>query len=153
MEATLKEATMSRFAFLPAALLTVAAFTLSGSASAADNATFVGLGGKPGIKKIVKDLIPLIQADSRINGAFAHAKIGHLSMRLEQQFCELSGGPCTYKGKEMAAAHKDMKVTEVQFLALAEDLQQAMTKNGVAAPVQQALVEKLLPMKPAIVTN
>lgn len=144
---------MTRLSFLAAALVASAAFSLPGMASAADDATFIGLGGKQGIKKIVKDLIPLIQADDRINESFKHTKMQHLSMRLEQQFCELSGGPCKYKGKEMGAVHKGLNVTDAQFSALAEDLQVAMTKNGVTAPVQQALVNKLLPMQAVIVTK
>ena len=144
---------MTRLSFLAAALLACASFSLAGSAIAADDATFVGLGGKQGIKKIVKDLIPLIQADARIKDSFKHARMGHLAMRLEQQFCQLSGGPCTYKGQEMGAVHKGLHVTAEQFSALAEDLQKAMTQNGVAAPIQQALVSKLVPLQPVIVTQ
>jgi hemoglobin len=144
---------MTRLSFLAATLLASLALALPGIASAADDATFVGLGGKQGIKKIVKDLIPLIQGDSRIKESFKHAKMHHLAMRLEQQFCALSGGPCTYKGKDMATVHKGLNVTAEQFSALAEDLQKAMTMNGVATPIQQALVDKLLPMQPDIVTK
>lgn len=144
---------MTRLSFLAAALLASFTFCLPGIASAADDATFVGLGGKQGIKKIVKDLIPMIQADARIKDTFKHAKMQHLAMRLEQQFCELSGGPCTYKGKDMASVHKGLDVTAAQFAALAQDLQAAMTKNGVAEPIQKALVEKLLPMQADIVTK
>ena len=144
---------MTRLSFLAAALLASLTLCLPGVASAADDATFVGLGGKHGIKKIVNDLIPMIQADARINGSFKHAKMHHLAMRLEQQFCELSGGPCKYKGGEMAAVHKGLNVTAEQFSALADDLQKAMTKNGVTAPIQKALVDKLLPMQPDIVTK
>ena len=144
---------MTRLSFLAATLLASLTLCLPGIASAADDATFVGLGGKKGIKKIVNDLIPLIQADDRIKDSFKHAKMQHLAMRLEQQFCELSGGPCTYKGKEMAAVHHGLNVTAVQFSALAEDLQTAMTQNGVAAPIQKALVDKLVPMQPDIVTK
>jgi hemoglobin len=143
---------MTRLSLLAASVLTGAILSVTGIAHA-DDATFVGLGGKQGIKHIVKDLIPLIQADSRIKDAFKHTKMQHLSMRLEQQFCELSGGPCTYKGGEMGKVHKDLAVTAAQFGALAEDLQKAMTKNGVAAPIQQALVGKLLPMQAAIVSK
>lgn len=144
---------MTRLSFLAAALLASLAFCLPSTARAADDATFVGHGGKQGIKKIVNDLSPLIQADDRIKDSFKHAKLKHLAMRLEQQFCELSGGPCTHKGKEMAAVHRGLNVTAVQFSALAEGLQKATTMNGVAAPIQQALVDKLLPMQPDIVTK
>jgi len=57
---------MTRLSLPAAALLASLTFCLPGIASATDDATFVGLGGKQGIKKIVNDLIPLIQADDRI---------------------------------------------------------------------------------------
>jgi hemoglobin len=142
---------MTPRSLLAAGVLAAISLSFTGVAAAADDATYQGLGGKKGIKKIVDTLIPLILADARIKDSFQHAKVGHLSMRLEQQFCALSGGPCVYKGKDMTTAHKGMTVTEAQFAALAEDVQAAMTKNGIAAPIQQQLVAKLVPLQPEIV--
>ncbi len=119
----------------------------------ADDATFQGLGGKPGIKKIVDTLIPLILADARIKESFADSDMKNLAMRLEEQFCALSGGPCTYRGKDMVEIHDGLNITRAQFNALAEDLQIAMERVGVPARFQNKLVAKLAPMARSIVTK
>jgi hemoglobin len=129
-------------------LLCVASFAM-----AADDATFQGLGGKPGIKKIVATLIPLVLADARIKESFADSDMKNLAMRLEEQFCALSGGPCTYGGKDMAEIHDGLNITRAQFNALAEDLQIAMERTGVPARFQNKLVARLAPMARSIVTK
>lgn len=119
----------------------------------ADDATFQGLGGKPGIKKIVDTLIPLILADARIKESFADSDMKNLAMRLEEQFCALSGGPCVYGGKDMVEIHDGLNITRAQFNALAEDLQIAMERAGVPARFQNKLVARLAPMARSIVTK
>lgn len=120
---------------------------------AADDATFRGLGGKPGIKKIVATLVPLVLADPRIKETFSDSDMKQLAMRLEEQFCMLSGGPCEYEGEPMKEVHGGMKITNAQFNALAEDLQIAMERNAIPSHVQNQLVAKLAPMQRAIVTK
>ncbi len=118
-----------------------------------DDTTFQGLGGKPGIRKIVDTLIPLILADPRIKESFTDIDMKNLAMRLEEQFCELSGGPCQYRGKDMVEIHDGLNITRAQFNALAEDLQIAMERVGVPARFQNKLVAKLAPMERGIVTK
>ncbi len=134
------------------ALLSVASLALA-QPSATDDATFQGLGGKPGIKKIVDTLIPLILADARIKESFTDIDMKNLAMRLEEQFCALSGGPCVYQGKDMVDIHDGLNITRAQFNALAEDLQVAMEKVGVPSRYQNKLVAKLAPMARGIVTK
>ena len=118
-----------------------------------DDATFQGLGGKPGIKKIVDTLIPLVLADPRIKESFTDIDMKHLALRLEEQFCVLSGGPCTYRGKDMVEIHDGLNITRAQFNALTEDLQIAMERAGVPSRYQNKLVAKLAPMQRGIVTK
>ena len=133
-----------------AALLTLAVLA---PAHAADDATYRGLGGEQGLKKIVATLVTLIQADARIKESFADTDMKKLALRLEEQFCVLSGGPCVYKGDPMVETHAGLKVTNAQFNALAEDLQIAMERQGVPSHVQNKLVAKLAPMQREIVTK
>jgi hemoglobin len=133
-----------------AALLAASACAL---AQAPDDTIYQGLGGKPGIKKIVDTLVPLVLADPRIKESFADVDMPHVAMRLAEQFCELSGGPCQYKGKDMTLIHDGLNITNAQFNALAEDLQEAMERNGVPSRIQNKLVAKLAPMQRAIVTK
>lgn len=115
--------------------------------------TFDGLGGKPGIRKIVDTLIPLVLADPRIRESFTDIDMKHLAMRLEEQFCALSGGPCTYQGKDMVEIHDGLNITRAQFNALTEDLQIAMERVGVPSRYQNKLVARLAPMQRGIVTK
>ena len=119
----------------------------------AGSATFDGLGGKPGIRKIVDALIPLVLADPRIKDSFTDIDMQHLAMRLEEQFCALSGGPCIYHGKDMVEIHDGLNITRAQFNALAEDVQIAMERVGVPSRYQNKLVAKLAPMQRGIVTK
>jgi hemoglobin len=135
------------------AAITVLALGAFAPASAADDAVYRGLGGKAGIKKIVDDFIPLVLADARIKDSFSDSDMKHVGMRLEEQFCALSGGPCTYAGEPMKESHGGLKITNAQFNALTEDLQIAMENNGVAPSVANKLVAKLAPMQREIVTK
>ena len=140
---------MMRFSQLVGAVL---ALGLS-AAALADDAMFQGLGGSVGIGKIVATLIPMLQADTRVNESFRDSDMKQLAQRLEQQVCVLSGGPCAYKGKDMATIHDGLNITNAQFNAVAEDLQEAMERHGVPSRVQLKLMAKLAPMQRDIVTK
>jgi hemoglobin len=121
--------------------------------SLADASVYQALGGREGLKAIVGDFLNLVQADDRIKKQFADADMEHLAMRLNEQLCELSGGPCSYGGKDMKTIHADLHITNAQFNALAEDLQSAMGKHNVPARAQNKLLAKLAPMQRSIVTK
>lgn len=131
-----------------------------------DDTVYQGLGGKDGIKHIVATFIPMVLADPRIKDSFADFDMDQLAVRLGEQFCEFSGGPCKYTGKyrdktmdgvgtvrDMATVHQDLKITNAQFNALTEDLQIAMERNDVPSSVSNKLIAKLAPMQRAIVTK
>lgn len=122
-------------------------------AAPADDSLYQSLGGQDGIKGIVDDLLQLVVIDERINKQFVDIDMPHLAMRLNEQFCFLSGGPCQYGGKDMKLIHAELHITNAQFNALAEDLQIAMDKHHVAAYEQNRLLAKLAPMQKTIVTK
>jgi hemoglobin len=132
-------------------MLAMGLFIASAPAQAADDTLFRELGGKPGIDKIVADLMPIILADTRINSFFAKTDMKKLQVLLGEQFCQLAGGPCTYSGRDMVASHDEMGVRSAHFAALAEDLQIAMENNNISASASNQLIAKLAPMKRAIV--
>lgn len=105
------------------------------------------LGGKPAIQKVVDDMITHVAADPRINSFFANANIPHLKMELVSQICAGTGGPCTYTGQSMQAAHKGMNIDSAQFNALVEDLQMSFADNHVPVGLGNKLLAILAPMK------
>lgn len=148
----MKVSTLTRAAGAIAAVA-VLALTVLPAAHAADDALYQGLGGKDGIHKIVATFKPMVLADARIKDTFSDSDMNHVGMRLEEQLCVLAGGPCTYGGEPMKETHGGLKITNAQFNALAENLQVAMEKNGVATAVANKLVAKLAPMQRDIVTK
>nr|ACX33897.1 putative globin-like protein [uncultured prokaryote AT3] len=116
-------------------LAAAAAITLSAASAAfaADKSLFDRLGGKPALQAVVGELWNNVAADKRINGRFAKTKPEVFGAQLVDFLCEASGGPCKYKGKDMAAAHKGMNLSEADFNALAEDTVKALDKFKVPA--------------------
>lgn len=134
--------------------LICAFFLLIASACAyaeASDEFYSGLGGKEGVRKLAAQLVQLAQQDPRLKAQFAEIDAPHLTDMLAEQFCQLSGGPCTYSGKSMEVIHDGMKITTAQFNALAEDLQLAMTMQAIPNSIQNKLIAKLAPMQRQIV--
>ena len=84
--------------------------------------------------------------DPRIAHQFRNTKPQGLKDSLSEQVCAISGGPCAYQGAKMKPAHADMGITKAEFLALVEDLQDAMSAQGVPFPAQNHLLALLAPM-------
>ncbi len=132
--------------------LFLAAAPVSGQPSAAtapvistDGKLFAAFGGREGLVKIVDDLFVIVDADPRINTFFEPAKRQQTKARLVEQFCVVLGGGCTYSGKDMKAAHKNLGIQKADFNALVENLQKAMDKNGVPFSAQNKLLAALAP--------
>jgi len=100
------------------------------------------LGGREGIRGVVvKDRFTKLTP----------AQVEKLKTNAADQICDATGGPCSYLGKDMKAAHTGMNITEVDWNATVEDLIKALDKRNVAKKDQQELIGLLAPMKKDIV--
>jgi hemoglobin len=112
------------------------------------------LGGREGISIVVNDFAANMVADPRVNERFKDKKPAELEQfksKLADQICEATGGPCSYYGKDMKAAHEGMRITEAEWNATVENLVKALDKNNVDARSKQELLGALGPMKKDIV--
>ena len=135
------------------ALLSAIALVLGGCQSLnnkPDDSLYQQLGEREGIANVVEDLLYLIVDDERINQQFKGMDVAQFHHNLTDQLCELSGGPCTYTGREMRELHSDMAITNTQFNALAENLILAMEQNDIPTGAQNRLIKQLLPLYPDI---
>lgn len=129
------------------ALASLSFALLSSTASAQQAPSLYNqLGEKAGITKVVDTFVGNVAKDGRINGMFASTNIPRLKMLLVEQVCEASGGPCKYTGRDMKSSHAGMGVNRTHFNALVEDLQAAMSTEGVPFGVQNELLAVLAPM-------
>jgi hemoglobin len=136
------------------AALAACAWLAAGSVPAlADDSLFRELGGKQGIQQFVRSFVVLNMEDPRLKEQFKDSDVERLELVLTEQLCELAGGPCQYKGRDMKTLHQDMRVTTADFNAVAENLQTAMERAGVPYRAQNRLIAKLAPMKRDIVNH
>ncbi|MFN0099506.1 MAG: group I truncated hemoglobin [Gemmatimonadaceae bacterium] len=144
---------------LPALLaLTLGASAVDAQAMMKEKSLYDRLGGKPAITAVVDEFVARVAADKRINHFFAATaadpkRLAGFKMKLVDQICEASGGPCKYMGKDMKSAHAGMNVSGADFTALVEDLVGALDKYKVAEADKQVLLGVLGPMQGDIVTK
>lgn len=114
---------------------------------------FEQLGGAEGLTRITNDAVDLALINPVIKDSFAETNIPRLRALLYAQFCELTGGPCKYEGRSMARSHAPLKLTNLHFNALVEDLQTAMERAKIPFSVQNRFLAILAPMQREIVTR
>jgi hemoglobin len=100
-----------------------------------------------GVTRIVDRLIDASVADPKIGDIFKGHEVPKLKKLLVEQFCYLLNGPCTYSGRDMKTAHKDMGLQMADFNRLVELLQVAMDQEHIAFRDQNRFLAKLAPME------
>jgi len=127
------------------------AFGCTSPPPAATPSLYERLGGRPAITALVNDAVRNIATDPRINQRFAKTNPHHLQSNLIDLLCERSGGPCVYKGRNMADVHDGMQIRDDEFDALIDDIAKAMDKHNVPAAERRESLAILGQMRGAIV--
>ena len=109
------------------------------------------LGGEPVVTAIVDSFIERFADDTRVAPTFAKTDIPKFRKLLIEQICNLTGGGCTYTGRSMPSAHEGMKITETQFNAIVEDLEDAMNRQRIPIELQNELIATLAPLREGII--
>ncbi|ASY44784.1 MAG: group I truncated hemoglobin [Pseudomonadota bacterium] len=104
-------------------------------------------GGQDGIRRIVDRFVAINFADPVIGEIFANHDKVRLKRTLFEQFCFILNAGCTYSGRDMASAHKDLGVQKADMNRLVETLQRAMSEEGVSFQAQNRFLSKLAPMR------
>ena len=123
------------------------------AAPAPERSLYERVGGRPAIDAVVEDSIVNLAADTRINRRFGSAHIPTLHRHLVDLLCVRLGGPCTYTGANMSAAHEGMFIRADEFDALIEDLEKSMDKLRVPAREKAEVLVILRQMKGSIIDH
>jgi hemoglobin len=130
--------------------LAAALLLLWGQAGSAAS-LFDELGGREHIAAFTADFVERTTHDPRIAQFFAQTDHPRIASRLTDLFCHLAGEDRPYRGVNLKNAHAGMGISEADFNALTEDLQEAMEANGVSFAAESRLVALLAPLKRDIV--
>jgi hemoglobin len=119
----------------------------------AEGTLFDAMGGQAGIDKLVDKSIDNYLADDRIKAIFDESNMDRVRAEFKVQFCQIADGPCSYTGHDMAAAHKGLHLTNADFNAVVEDLQDAMDSCAIAFAVQNRFLARLASYQHQVVTR
>ena len=125
--------------------------TVAAADTSATRTLYDRLGGQPAITAVVDSFVAIVAKDTRINKKFARSDVARVKSMIVNQVCSATGGPCTYSGRSMKDAHRNMGVTEGEFNALVEDLTASLNAYSVPRPEQDELLGALATMKGDIV--
>ena len=113
---------------------------------------FQRLGGAEGMARLVDDAVAAHLANPLIKTRYEQIKdMAHTKQLVREFFTAGSGGPPTYTGKGMLAAHKGMNVSEQEFLAVVDDILGALKKNRIDEDSQKDVLAVLYSLKDQII--
>jgi hemoglobin len=112
------------------------------------------LGGYNAVAAVVDDFIGRLVADERFTKFF----VGHSTDSLKKirqhivnQFCEATGGPCVYTGRDMKASHAGLKITDADWDAAAKHLAASLDKFKVGKQEKDEVLAFVTTLKKDIV--
>jgi hemoglobin len=90
------------------------------------------IGGEPAVDEAVDIFYRKVLVDDRISEFFDTVDMDRQRAKQKAFLTYAFGGPVQYTGKDMRAAHASMKLTDVHFDAVVENLAATLTELGVS---------------------
>lgn len=120
--------------------------------SSANNLTlYQQLDGRPGLERLVDSFINQIGNDETIIHFFEHANIAHFREGFISHLCDLTDGPCEYKGDNMVDIHTGMHISEREFNHVVDLLIAAMNEQNISHSVQNQILARMAPLRSEII--
>ena len=112
------------------------------------------LGGYEAITAVANDLLPRLQADPQLGRFWAHR--GEDGVKREKQLlidflCSSTGGPMYYRGRDMALAHRGMRISESDWTVFLGHAAATLAKFQVPEAEQREVVTFVQSLKKDIV--
>lgn len=146
-----------RMPMLAASLVTLGVVRPVAAQQAPDTSLYNRLGGAYAIATVVDDFIErllvntTLNANPRINEARARVPKAGLKFHVTALVCQVTGGPCTYTGRSMKAAHAHLNINDEHWQAMLADFRVTLNKFTVPAKEQGELIAIVQSTRPDIV--
>ena len=117
------------------------------------------LGGLYNIAVVVDDFIDRVMGDPRLNANprvdEAHHRVSPQGFKyyVTEMLCWAAGGPQTYSGRTMGDTHRHLMITDEEWVAFMDDLQQSLDRFEVPQPEQEEVKAIVESTKEAIVVE
>jgi hemoglobin len=117
------------------------------------DALYDRLGRRDGIAAVVETFYDRVLADDRLNGHFAGVDTDDLRAHQTAFLAAVTGGPGSYDGREMRAAHADLDLDRADFAAVAGHLDAALAAHDVSEDDRAAVLEEVQSLETAILNR
>jgi len=108
------------------------------------NSLYSRLGGINKITPLVDELLAKLRSDEQLGRHWKDRGIDNIRMEKKyvvDYFCDLTGGPFTYTGRNMVEVHKGMGITEADWKILANYIIVILSKNNLSRNDSEELFE------------
>ncbi|MCK0192103.1 group 1 truncated hemoglobin [Arenibacter sp. F20364] len=114
------------------------------------------LGELKGITKLVDDVVDLHMHNPTVSPRFIPYMDQPDRLMLIKQhtvhfFCAGAGGPQEYKGRDMVSTHKGMNISEQEYLAVVDDIMEALDKNHFGDQEKKDVLAILYSLKGVVI--
>lgn len=119
--------------------------------SATDATLYERLGRRPAIENIVEKIWINHTSNPQIKQRYVNSDGANVKRLVTEMCCAGFGGPETYTGKDMISAHTGMNINEVEFIAVCDDVLDALDKCNVGKRERDEVLAILYSLKPEVV--
>jgi len=112
------------------------------------------LGGYNALAAVVDDFIGRLVADERFTKFFVGHSIDSqkkIRQHILDQFCQATGGPCIYTGRDMKTSHQGLKISDADWDAAAKHLTESLDKFKVGKQEKDDVLAFVTSLKKDIV--
>jgi hemoglobin len=110
------------------------------------------LGAEGGIRDAVDAFYSRVVADPDLAGFFAGTDMTRLRRHQVDMLVSATGGPRQYTGRDMAAAHQGLNITDAAFDKVVGHLGATLASAGADEDSIAAVVAALAPLRSSIVS-
>jgi hemoglobin len=118
-----------------------------------EKSLFERLGKEPRIQTLAEKIFGAHSKNAKIGHFFTKVKKDSFVKNVADFLVVGTGGKAEYKGKDMASAHKDFKITNGDFLAAGGDVKAVMAEMGYGENEVQEVVCALTSFVPVVVVQ
>jgi len=119
------------------------------------NSLYNRLGGIKNITPLVDELLAKLRSDEQLGRHWKDRGIDNIRMEKKyvvDYFCDLTGGPFTYTGRNMVEVHKGMGITEADWKILASHIIAILSKSNLSRNDAEALLEIINDVKNKLIS-
>lgn len=105
-----------------------------------DASLYDRLGGETKIRAIATDIFDNHAKNSAINARYVDSDRDRVIQVVTEFICAGTGGPQEYTGKDMLTTHRGMNISEREYLAVVDDIMDALETHGVGEREKQEVL-------------